>query len=196
MLSRSSLARAAAAAPRPTKVRHVAMLGKLRGRHVRAITTGNTYAIDREAEDKRTINADFVHKESGEDFHMERRWFYRAAGKNAQFATTWDRVAQALILMTRPQPRVVPEAAFRLFAVFLKLMMLDRITSTTASMLPLWASANAQNIIESGIRKRDENKPADATNTSAAAAIDAATAQPAAAGDAAAAPDAGSKPNA
>ena len=145
---------------RRTKVRHHAALAKYRGSFARDGTSTTAYAAPKEVQEQRSILADVVHKGDAAEFYLEKNWFYKKAGRGGQLMPTWDRVAQALIALSRPAPRVVPEAAFRLFAVFMKMMLLNRIADMAAGMAPLWLAANAQNHIGEGLRKRDEETAA------------------------------------
>lgn len=70
---------------------------------------------------------------------MEKRSFYR---RRAPFMPSWDRFAHTLILMTRKVARVPPEAAFRLMAVFLKMMFMVSIGEVAQLMMPQWLLAN------------------------------------------------------
>ncbi len=148
---------------RRTKVRHAALLNKFCGQAAKARQAFNVYNIPASDRENRLISADFVHKDSAEDFWLEQQWFYKRTGRGGVLMPTWDRLAQTLILMTRPQPRVVPEAAFRLFAVFMKMMLLDRLTEAVSNMLPVWTSMNAKALLENA--KEESAKSDDASST-------------------------------
>ena len=93
-------------AARRTKVRHHALLSKFRGAVARDQTSSTRYAIPAAEQEKRTVLADGLHAGDAAEYYLEKRWFYRSTRKHAaQLVPTWDRVAQALIMLSRPAPR-------------------------------------------------------------------------------------------
>ena len=145
------------------KVRQTALLNKYRGQHAigrqRSTVVDGTTTVD----NTRCISADLIHAGDAEGFYLERRWFGRfEPTKLRPRVPTWDRLAHALIVMTRPGPRVVPEAAFRLFAVFFKMTLLQRIAEMSVSMAPLWMAVNAQNVLETGLKDKHADSKGDA----------------------------------
>ncbi len=151
---------------RRLKVRCTAKLDSYRGQHARTTISRQVYAINPEQQSQRVIDADLVHPDA-QDFWLEKQWFYRKTAV-APLVQSWNRFAQTVILMTRQTERLVPEAAFRLLAVFLKVMMQTRIAETAAIMLPIWQSVNAENAL--GVAVSEGKKPEDNAATAAAAA--------------------------
>lgn len=118
------------------------------GRHVTRSSNAVEYrpALQKKVSDgnyERVINAEAIHGDE-QRFWGERRDFYR---RRPQYFPTWDRLAQALVLMTRHVPRVPQEMAFRLMVVFLRLLLLPRIVAGAELMLPSWVATNAEGIV-------------------------------------------------
>ncbi|KAH9584234.1 hypothetical protein LSM04_004994 [Trypanosoma melophagium] len=105
----------------------------------------------------RVIDAEVIHGDE-QAFWGERRGFYR---KPLQYFPTWDRLAQTLILITRQVPRVPQEMAFRLMAVFLKLMLLPRIVMNADLMLASWVAMNAEGVIAAARGDDGDSSKAD-----------------------------------
>lgn len=107
----------------------------------------------------RVIDAEIIHGGDEQSFWTEKRWFYRDP---KAFMPTWDRAAQTLILLSRTAPRVPQEAAFRLFSVFMKMLMITKVTELASTMLPLWATVNMEGLIQQAKKEVEENadKPA------------------------------------
>ncbi len=104
--------------------------------------------------ENRVVDAEVIHGDE-QVFWSERRTFQRRY--YPPYMPSWDRFAQTLILMARTVPRVPQEAAFRLLAVFLKLLLIGRLTDLAQMMLPSWMSVNVQGLL-----------PAPGTETSSA----------------------------
>ncbi|KAG8342793.1 hypothetical protein ERJ75_001465800 [Trypanosoma vivax] len=127
------------------------------GRHVPRTAIAVEYRPElqrRLAEDRyeRAINAEVLHGDE-QKFWSERRTFYT---QRRTYFPMWDRCAQALVLMTREVPRVPQEMAFRLMAVFLKLLLLPRLVVNTELMLPSWVSANVEGVVRDALESGDE----------------------------------------
>ncbi|CBH11259.1 hypothetical protein, conserved [Trypanosoma brucei gambiense DAL972] len=127
------------------RITHRSFLTRSRGRHVCRSAVGVEYRPEQQKKVldhsyARVINAEVVHGDE-QKFWGERRTFYT---QRNIFFPMWDRCAQALILITREVPRVPQEMAFRLMAVFLKLMLLPRLMMNTELMLPMWIASNAE----------------------------------------------------
>ena len=101
----------------------------------------------------RLIDAEHVHGDE-QVFWQQRQNFYRS-NRTAPLMPIWDRLAHVAILTTRKVERVPQEAAFRLMAVYLKLMFLPSIVGTVSAMLPLWKSHNVQGLL--GKQLKDKN---------------------------------------
>jgi hypothetical protein len=121
----------------------------------------------------RLIDAEHVHGDE-QAFWRQKHDFYK---KEAPLMPLWDRVAHVAILTTRKAERVPQEAAFRLMAVYLKLMFLPSITTTVSTMLPLWMSHNLQGLMGRELKEKngdgeggDAEKKDGATDSSSAAA--------------------------
>ncbi|ORC86485.1 uncharacterized protein TM35_000282010 [Trypanosoma theileri] len=108
---------------------------------------------------ERVIDAEVLHGDE-QVFWGERRGFYR---RPVQYFPTWDRLAQALILITRQVPRVPQEMAFRLMAVFLKLMLLPQLVMSADLMLPSWVATNAEGVLAAA--RKDDSKNDTTTTT-------------------------------
>lgn len=135
------------------------LIFKRRGRNVRS----NVLSAEAKVDERRIIDAEVIHGDE-QAFWCEKRWFYRG---QRNYMPTWDRVAQSLILLTRTVPRVPQEAAFRIFAVFMKLLLIPRVTDLTASMLPLWTTMNMQGLIQQAkkeVAEQDASKSETATS--------------------------------
>ena len=104
--------------------------------------------------------------------------------RNRAYVPTWDRVAQVMLMMAQPVPRQTPEMAFRLFAVFLKVMMLQRIGDMAIALFPITRSHDLKGLLEAG---RVEREKLD-REAGKATPGDAAKAEPAGSGGDAAAP--------
>lgn len=143
------------------------LLFKRRGK----LTAAPAIAATAPHNENRLIDAEAIHGDE-QAFWQEKRWFYY--GKRGEYMPTWDRMAQTLILMTRTVPRVPQEAAFRIFAVFLKLLMITRITDVASMMLPLWSTMNVQGLIQQAkkdVAEAEEKKGSEKTSTQDAAPV-------------------------
>ena len=108
------------------------------------------------ATESRVIDAEVIHGDE-QVFWSEKRTFYRRY--YSPYMPSWDRFAQTLILMSRSVPRVPQEVAFRLMAVFLKLLLIGRITDLAQMLLPAWTTVNLENLlITADSEKRSESK--------------------------------------
>lgn len=104
----------------------------------------------------RLIDAEVLHGDE-QAFWTARRTFYRG-GHCPPYYPNWDRLAQAVILLAREVPRVPQEAAFRLFALSLKLMLLPRLVVGTELLLPGWLTMNPQGVLAEALEKQDGAK--------------------------------------
>lgn len=109
----------------------------------------------------RVIDAEVVHGDE-QLFWTARRDFYRG-GISRSYYPTWDRQAQVLIMMTREVPRLPQEAAFRLFTLGLKMMLLPRLVTTAEMMLPAWLSQNAESLLCEALDSKKTEAPVEAT---------------------------------
>ena len=98
----------------------------------------------------RIVNAEVIHGDE-QEFWGEKRWFYRS---KLHYMPSWDRFAQTLISFSQNVPRIPQEAAFRIFAVFLKLTMIQQLVDLSALMLPSWQAHNVQGLLSQA--KKDE----------------------------------------
>ncbi|KEG07719.1 hypothetical protein DQ04_08991000 [Trypanosoma grayi] len=153
------------------RVVHRSFLTRRGGRHVPRAAVAVEYrpAVQKRVGDgnyERVIDAEALHGDE-QLFWGARRSFYR---KPVQYYPTWDRVAQTLILMTRHVPRVPQEMAFRLMAVFLKLLLLPRLVVNAEVLLPSWVATNAEGLLltsREGVEdgKQQQQKKDDAKET-------------------------------
>ncbi|KPA74679.1 putative mitochondrial hypothetical protein [Leptomonas pyrrhocoris] len=90
----------------------------------------------------RLIDAEAIHGDE-QAFWSARRDFYRG-GASRSYYPTWDRQAQALVMLTREVARVPQEAAFRLFTLGLKMLLLPRLVTNAELMLPSWVLMNTE----------------------------------------------------
>ena len=107
----------------------------------------------------RLIDAEAIHGDE-QAFWSARRDFYRG-GASRSYYPTWDRQAQALIMLTREVTRVPQEAAFRLFTLGLKMMLLPRLVANAELMLPSWMLLNAEGLLGEALEssgKKDAEK--------------------------------------
>ena len=155
------------------KVRCTSLLSNFRGQIARSSCVKNVHDLPPAALEKRIIDAEQVHVEA-QDFWLEKQWFYRGMRRRTPLASTWDRFAQVAIMLSRPSERLVPEAAFRLLAVFLKVMLVNKIVENAAMMLPVWQSVNAQNVLNEAVTEREAKAKKDGTDSPAAPGSDAA----------------------
>ena len=128
--------------------------------HVR----GSKYASEAEF---RIIDAEHVHGDE-QVFWRQKQDFYR---KVQPMMPVWDRLAHVAILTTRKAERIPQEAAFRLMAVYLKLLFLPSITTTVSTMLPLWMSHNVQGLMGNELKEKngegdETKKEGDSSNSS------------------------------
>lgn len=120
----------------------------------------------------RTINANCLHQEGSAEFWMKRRTYRR--GYTPQYfdffsqtmMPSWDRLAQALLLMVQPVKREPAANAFRLFVMFLKMQILHRIATTNLMMLPLSTSINLQAVLEEAKREAEKTQEKEAADSS------------------------------
>ncbi|CUG86793.1 Hypothetical protein, putative [Bodo saltans] len=112
--------------------------------------------------ESRLIDAEIIHGGDEQAFWTEKRWFSGAPGT---FMPTWDRSAQTLILLSRAAPRVPQEAAFRLFSVFMKMLMITKVTELASTMLPLWATVNMEGLIQQAKKEVAESSSDAAATT-------------------------------
>ena len=167
-----------AVARRTTKILGTGRVVRYRGRFM-AAPSAAVVDVDAKAGEAMTIDADAVHEHvpgGARAFWMRTRsWKIPAKFGGGQLVNhkcrsmmpTWDRVAQAMLLMAQPVPRVVPEMAFRLFAVFLKVLMLQRIGDMALSLFPVTTAYQVRALIETGKHEQEKlqkegKKPADA----------------------------------
>ncbi|KPI83721.1 hypothetical protein ABL78_7241 [Leptomonas seymouri] len=108
----------------------------------------------------RLIDAEAIHGDE-QAFWSSRRDFYRS-GASRSYYPTWDRQAQALVMLTRQVARVPQEAAFRLFTLGLKMMLLPRLVTNAELMLPSWALMNAEGLLGEALEGNKESKSAEA----------------------------------
>lgn len=102
----------------------------------------------------RLIDAEVVHGDE-QAFWTARRDFYRS-GASSSFYPVWDRQAQVLVMLTREVARVPQEAAFRLFTLGLKMLLLPRIVVGTELLLPSWLTMNTEALLaEAGLDKKN-----------------------------------------
>eukprot|EP00744_Colponema_vietnamica_P022119 GILI01031725.1.p1 GENE.GILI01031725.1~~GILI01031725.1.p1 ORF type:complete len:217 (+),score=32.63 GILI01031725.1:64-651(+) len=134
------------------------LVTKLRGRTVIATATsgystaiGSRQLSDKAADSPYLINAEQVHGDEQEFWHAQRN-FNR---KDKSPMPYWDRMAHTTILMSRRAARVPQEAAFRLMAVYLKLIMMVKLVDLSSMMLPLWMSHNVQGLLGSELEKKN-----------------------------------------
>ncbi|KAG5485801.1 hypothetical protein LSCM1_07214 [Leishmania martiniquensis] len=124
----------------------------------------------------RLIDAEAVHGDE-QGFWSARRDFYRGGASRAYYPT-WDRQAQALVMLTREVPRIPQEAAFRLFTLGLKMLLLPRLVASVELMLPSWVAVNAETFLragaeektaKAGVQSKARDVAADAAATAAGA---------------------------
>ncbi|KAG5506934.1 hypothetical protein JIQ42_07653 [Leishmania sp. Namibia] len=133
----------------------------------------------------RLIDAEAVHGDE-QAFWSARRDFYRG-GASRSYYPTWDRQAQALIMLTRNVPRIPQEAAFRLFTLGLKMLLLPRLVAGVELMLPSWVTLNAEGFLREGLEGQMAKTEGDGETSGPAADADAtaAAASPSASSEAA-----------
>lgn len=102
--------------------------------------------------DLRSVDAEIIHGDE-QEFWGEKRWFYRS---KLHYMPSWDRFAQTLISFSQTVPRVPQEAAFRIFAVFLKLTMIQQLVDLSSLLLPSWQALNVQGLLTQA-KKDDSN---------------------------------------
>ncbi|CAJ1986458.1 mitoribosomal protein uL10m [Leishmania donovani] len=115
----------------------------------------------------RLIDAEAVHGDE-QAFWSARRDFYRG-GASRSYYPAWDRQAQALIMLTREVPRIPQEAAFRLFTLGLKMMLLPRLVAGVELMLPSWVTMNAESLLSEGLAGKVAEADGDGKATGAVA---------------------------
>lgn len=102
----------------------------------------------------RLIDAEILHGDE-QAFWRQKRAFYR---RDQSFMPSWDRQAHALVLLTRSVARAPQAAAFRLFALYLKLLLLPRLVMERELLLPLLSLANTEGILGQAIAEVEKNK--------------------------------------
>ncbi|CCW68490.1 unnamed protein product [Phytomonas sp. Hart1] len=102
----------------------------------------------------RIIDAEMIHGDE-QSFWTARRDFYRSGASRSHYPI-WDRQAQVLIMLTRQVPRVPQEAAFRLFTLGLRMLLLPRLIMNTELMLPSWMLMNTEGLLSETASKKDE----------------------------------------
>ena len=134
----------------------------------------------------RVINADIIHARPGSGgadsdspaataplgmqnaaarFWLKRRSFRTNVFRRTEMPT-WDRFAQAMLRMAQPTPRqVVPEIAFRLFAVFMKVMMIQRIAETSIGLFPIAQGYAVRGLIETAKEEADKKKKEEGSSS-------------------------------
>ncbi|GET86204.1 hypothetical protein, conserved [Leishmania tarentolae] len=115
----------------------------------------------------RLIDAEAVHGDE-QAFWSARRDFYRG-GASRSYYPAWDRQAQALIMLTREVPRIPQEAAFRLFTLGLKMMLMPRLVAGVELMLPLWVTMNSESLLGEGLEGKVAKANGDGKATGASA---------------------------
>lgn len=123
--------------------------------------------------EKRTINGHMLHGsqpvlglEPAHQFWAARREFQIPKFRR-RLMPAWDRLAQSLIQITRPQARVFPaELAFRSMAMFLKILTIVQVAETRAILMPSQMTMNAEGVVGQAVganppaeKKSDEKKP-------------------------------------
>lgn len=110
----------------------------------------------------RLIDAELIHGDE-QEFWSERRTFRRSGGSRQTFYPTWDRQAQALIMMVERVPRVPAAAAFRLMTLGLRMLLLPRLAGMVSTMLPLQVGmqAVAMGPIQKAARERESAQSKD-----------------------------------
>lgn len=110
--------------------------------------------------EKRSISGGVVHGaftmqglESCQQFWVERRTYQTPKFRQRLMSVT-DRLAQTLITITRPQPRALPEIAFRSMATFLKILTIVQLTETRSILMPSQLGMNVEGMV--GQAKKDE----------------------------------------
>lgn len=129
----------------------------------------------------RLVDAEAVHGDE-QTFWTARRDFYRSRAAKS-FYPIWDRQAQVLVMMTREVVRIPQEAAFRLFTLGLRMLLLPRVVAGTELLLPSWLSMNAEALLsESGAtaggEKKADDTPATAADASGAPLVESASPLP------------------
>ncbi|CAJ1017737.1 hypothetical protein Q4I32_001397 [Leishmania shawi] len=115
----------------------------------------------------RLIDAEVVHGDE-QAFWSARRDFYRS-GASRSYYPTWDRQAQALIMLTREVPRIPQEASFRLFTLGLRMMLLPRLMVGAELMLPSWVTMNAEALLGEALDEKMAKTAGDGKATGGAA---------------------------
>lgn len=110
----------------------------------------------------RLIDAELIHGDE-QEFWSERRTFRRSGGSRQTFYPTWDRQAQALIMMVERVPRVPAAAAFRLMTLGLRMLLLPRLAGVVSTMLPLQVGmqAVAMGPIQKAAREKENAQAKD-----------------------------------
>ena len=125
-----------------------------------------TSAKDRES---RTVSAHIIHgsdRDGGLDagatnFWAERRDFNVPRWRQRLYPA-WDRAAQALITITRPQRRdaMLPEMAFRTMALFLKMLTMGQVAELNRVLLPGRAAQGVENVVGAAKAEAAKKEPA------------------------------------
>ena len=68
----------------------------------------------------------------------------------------WDRLAQSLIQITRPQERALPELAFRSMAMFLKILTIVQLAETKAILMPGQMAMNNEGVVGQAIGEAEK----------------------------------------
>nr|CCC90580.1 conserved hypothetical protein [Trypanosoma congolense IL3000] len=140
------------------RITHRSFLTRRGGRHVSRAAIAVEYLPEEQRKVldhsySRVVNAEVLHGDE-QKFWGERRAFYT---KRRSYFPTWDRCAQAAILLTRDAPRVPQEIAFRLMAVFMKLILIPRLMMNAELMLPMWIAANAEGTVRAANDRPETN---------------------------------------
>lgn len=115
----------------------------------------------------RLIDAEAVHGDE-QAFWSARRDFYRG-GASRNYYPTWDRQAQALVQLTREVSRIPQEAAFRLFTLGLRMMLLPRLVAGAELLLPSWMTMNAEGLLGEALEGKSPKAEGEKKKTEDAA---------------------------
>lgn len=100
----------------------------------------------------RLIDAELIHGDE-QEFWTERRTFQRGGKSGRQtYAHSWDRQAQAMLMMVQRTPRSMAIAAFRLLALSHRLLLLPRLVSGLEGVL-LPAKVGMQGAVMKELKK-------------------------------------------
>jgi hypothetical protein len=154
---------AATAAANITLKKHIRLRSRCRmsGLSMLAEAKGATYKPNAPevAIEKRSISGGIIHGsfpieglESCHQFWAERRQFQVPRFRQRLMSAS-DRLAQTLITITRPQPRVqaLPEVAFRTMAMFLKILTIVQVAETKSILMAGQMGMNAEGVVGQAI---------------------------------------------